>query len=330
MLKIPITDQRIALHGLPWNEDGRFHRLPARIEERVSAELWACAASTSGARLRICTNSTSIGLAGEFPFACGTHNLAIRGHSGLDIYVDGVYWTNIYTEQGGQQEVIFFEHVPRAMREIEIYLPIYDAAKPEKLLLDDDAVLDMPRPYSPKQPVVFYGTSITQGGCASRPGLSYPALLSRMLNIDFVNLGFSGLGRGEPAVAEAIAELDAACVVIDMGQNNTAMSELTRLFEPFYATIRRAHPNMPILVTTPLYNASEIWNADVYEANRARREHIAAVCRAADDAHLTLISWPDAVDMTDAIVDGAHANDIGFLRMAEAMKPLLVRALVLR
>src|SRR5208283_4029197 len=96
-------------------------------------------------------------------------------------------------------------------------------------------------PYALSRPVVFYGTSITQGGCASRSGMSYQAILGRMLNLDFVNLGFSGNGRGEPELAHAVASIDALCFVLDFAQNNS-LESLTQAYAPFLDVIRSAHP----------------------------------------------------------------------------------------
>src|SRR5208283_5052762 len=112
-------------------------------------------------------------------------------------------------------------------------------------------------PWALPRPVVFYGTSITQGGCASRSGMSYQAILGRMLNIDFVNLGFSGNGMGEPEMAQAVGDIDAACYVLDFGQNNQKVEALEKVYAPFLATLRAKHPDTPILAITPIYSARE-------------------------------------------------------------------------
>src|SRR5581483_1784049 len=108
----------------------------------------------------------------------------------------------------------------------------------------------------------FYGTSITQGGCASRSGMSYQAILSRMLNLDFVNLGFSGNGKGEPELATAVADIDAAAYVLDFAQNNPTVDSLRAVYEPFLEAIRSRHADTPLLVITPIYAAHESWGPD--------------------------------------------------------------------
>ena len=117
--------------------------------------------------------------------------------------------------------------------------------------MDDNARIEPPAPFAAAKPVLFYGSSITQGGCASRGGLSYQAMLGRALNLDFVNLGFSGNGRGEPEVARAVAEVDASCFVIEFAQNCPTVEELRERYTPFLEVVRAAHPRTPIVCLTP-------------------------------------------------------------------------------
>src|ERR1700726_3679402 len=119
--------------------------------------------------------------------------------------------------------------------------------------LDAEASIERPKPFALKMPIVFYGTSITQGGCASRSGMSYQAILGRRLNVDFVNLGFSGNGLGEPELAQTVAEVDASCFVLDFAQNNPTVESLAQVYGPFLQTIRSKHPETPILVITAIY-----------------------------------------------------------------------------
>src|SRR5213075_673687 len=100
--------------------------------------------------------------------------------------------------------------------------PLYKPVTIKELSLDTDARLEPPTPYAIRKPIVYYGSSITQGGCASNPGGSCQAILERRLDADFVNLGFSGNGLGEPALAEVICELDPSCIVLDFWGNPSA------------------------------------------------------------------------------------------------------------
>ena len=131
---------------------------------------------------------------------------------------------------------------PRVERDITLYLPLYMPVKVLGIGVDTEARVAPAKPFALAKPVVFYGTSITQGGCASRPGMSYEAILGRRLNIDFVNLGFSGNGLGEPEVARAVAEIDAAGFVLDFGANHKTGEAMREAYAPFLDAVRARHP----------------------------------------------------------------------------------------
>ena len=122
----------------------------------------------------------------------------------------------------------------------------------QEIGLPADAKLSKAEPYknedsSLRKPIVFYGTSITQGGCASRPGMVHTAILQRRLDHPVVNLGFSGNGKMEPEVVELMAEIDASCFVIDCLPNMDA-KEVAERTEPLVRKLREAQPKTPILL----------------------------------------------------------------------------------
>src|SRR5260370_35596634 len=168
--------------------------------------------------------------------------------------------------------------------------------KPVKVVgigVDREARFEEARSFAIPKPVVFYGTSITQGGCGSRPGISYQGIAGRMLNIDFVNLGFSGNGKGEPDVAAAVARIDASCFVLDFAQNNGTVNSLREVYGPFLDTLRKAHPDTPILAITPIYSARE---AGGQTENDGMRQHIRQLVSqriGAGDRNLQLVEAPD-------------------------------------
>src|SRR5205807_3957902 len=134
-----------------------------------------------------------------------------------------------------------------------LYLPLYMPLKVLGIGIMAGARVQPAARFAVARPIVFYGTSITQGGCASRSGMSYQAILGRMLNVDYVNLGFSGNGRGEPELAAAVAQIDAACYVLDFAQNNGTVASLRQVYAPFIETLRRTHAETPVLSITPIF-----------------------------------------------------------------------------
>jgi lysophospholipase L1-like esterase len=207
------------------------------------------------------------------------------------------------------------------MRDITIYLSLYSPVKVLEIGLDPDAAVEAPAAFSASRPVVFYGTSITQGGCASRPGMSYQAMLGRHLNLDHVNLGFSGNGKGEASLARAVAEIDAAAYVLDFAQNNGTVASLAEVYDPFIGILRESHPDTPILAITPIYAADEAVGSRRNEEMRALIRKVVSRRIGAGDTHLQLVEGPDLIgpSRVDGLVDGTHPNDLGFEWMAEGL-----------
>jgi lysophospholipase L1-like esterase len=164
--------------------------------------------------------------------------------------------------------------------------------------------------------------------------MSYEAMLGRKLNLDFVNLGFSGNGLGEPEVARAVSEIDACAYVLDFGANHKTGAVMREAYEPFLDYLRKEHPAVPIVVMTPLYTSRElrmpVLKADWHE----RREFIEGVVRrriGAGDTNLFLVDGAKLLGATpgDGLVDGGHPNDLGFYWVAENLTPTLRKVLAM-
>jgi lysophospholipase L1-like esterase len=259
------------------------------------------------------------------------------GQTGVDLYADGVYRGTAIDHREAKPdktiEYTYFKDQPRIDREITLYLPLYMPVKVLAIGLDAEAHLQPAKPFAVSGPVVFYGTSITQGGCASRPGMSYQAILGRMLNLDFVNLGFSGNGKGEPELARAVASINASCFVLDFAQNNPTVDSLAQVYAPFLETIRSLHPETPVLVVTPIYSAHESWSRDArLEGMRELIRQVAAKRIAAGDHHLEIVEGTDLLGPSrgDGLVDGTHPNDLGFQWMAEGLAGRVAKVLDLK
>jgi hypothetical protein len=331
---LPPTDARFEINGLPWlaENKGEQIRLPRRLESVLPPSVWNLGLSPSGGRIRFRTDSTRLAIRLEYPSPPNMANMHAFGQTGVDLYVDGGYRsTAIAPKDAAKDKVIdhvFFENLPRKEREITLYLPLYKPAKIIALNLDPDAKVSKAKRFEFPKPVVYYGTSITQGGCASRPGMSYQAILSRRLNLDFVNLGFSGNGKGEPVVANMTAEIDASVFVLDFSQNNPTIESLREVYLPFLATVRAKHPATPIIAITPISASRETQRLD------DMRKHIREVVNAriaAGDTRLTLVEGPSLLGPArlDGLVDGVHPNDLGFQWMADGLAAPLAHALAL-
>ncbi len=330
---IDFPDDRFVVNGLAWWDETRpqLIRLPERYRERVPQSVWGLAQSPSGARIRFATDATSLGIRARFPHLGHMNNMPRTGQLGIDLWVDGEYWRPVFpTADEHDLEAICFEGHQRRRREICMYLGLYGPVELQAIGLSEGASLEPPTPFAVEKPVVYYGSSITQGGCASRAGMSYQAIVSRRLNLDFVNLGFSGAGRGEPELAQAVAEIDASCFVMDWCQNCPTLEELDERYAPFLATIREAHPDTPIICITAIFSTGEVLSAEARQPGMREiiREAVAAR-RAMGDTNVYLVEGCDLLGPADrdGLVDQTHPNDIGFVSMADGLEPILREAL---
>ena len=336
---IAFPDTRIAVDGLPWFSENSPHlwRLPARMKNVVRAPVWDLARHASGCRLRFRSDTTELGLRVRYPESDAPYpNMSAIGQKGIDVYLDGLYACSfapaaVSEPQAGADEEMHVEGLESDSREISIYLPNYSSVEIVAVGLADDADISDPEPYAAALPVVYYGSSITQGGCASRPGMSYQAILGRLLAVDFVNLGFSGNGMGEPELAEAMAEIEASCYVLDFAVNLPSPEEVEKVYGPFLQILRDRRPEVPVICVTPIYLAGESWSGKAREKlGRMRdviRKAVAERVHQGDTA-VRLIEGYSLLgpDVADGFVDGVHPNDVGFIAMAEGLTPHVAEA----
>lgn len=335
---LPVTAPELTVEGLPWfaQNKGELFRLPLSLETVVRAPVWNLAKSPSGGRIHFRTNATMIGIRVEYPGAPNMQNMHAFGQTGFDLYADGVYISTVVADKdakpGKTYEKVYFTGQPAVDRDIVVYMPLYKPAKVLGIGVNEEAHIGKPKAYALPRPVVFYGTSITQGGCASRSGMSYQAILGRALNIDFVNLGFSGNGMGEPEMAKAVADIDASAYVLDFAQNNRTAEALEKVYAPFLAAIRAKHPDTPILAITPIYASKEATGDAENQKMRDLIRGVISKAIAAGDRHLQLIEGTDLLGPAqgDGLVDGSHPNDLGFQYMANGLTARLREFLKLK
>lgn len=334
---ISFPDPELVLNGLPWfgENSPALYRLRKPLKKIVRPEIWEVAEMPSGGRICFKSDTTSLAIRASYPSIGSSHNMCGIGRMGIACYIDGSFWKPVWPEKTGKSELVLFEGFSPRLREFTLYLPLYNPVSIRALGLSKSARVFPPPAFAAKKPVVFYGTSITQGGCASQAGLSYQAILCRELNLDFVNLGFSGEGRGEPEMARAVAEIDASCFVLDFAQNCPTVDELRERYLPFIETLRAAHPRTPIVCNTPIFATRNTYLADQkarFEGFGGVIRSAVAACIAAGDANIRLVEGLSLLGSheADGLVDGVHPNDRGFERIASRLAPVLSDVLGLR
>ena len=324
--------KNLEVEGRGWKENPHFYRrLPAQAEKTVPPRVWSLSEHTAGMYVRFITDAVTIKarwyLTEE---SLSMPHFAATGVSGLDLYVktkeDSWRWLGVGKPISfPENSDVLVEGMPKGEREYLLYLPLYNGVSSVEIGIPKESRLEK-APSRTGKPIIFYGTSITQGGCASRPGMCTTAILGRRLDLEIINLGFSGSGRMEPALAELLAELDPLIYFIDCLPNLQADEVATRV-EPFVQILRKAKPDIPIvLVEGVTYN-----DAFLRETRDLRNSQSRIALRKAYEnllnsgvRHLFYQVAEGQLGFDgEATVDGTHPTDLGFMRQADAYQPLL-------
>jgi hypothetical protein len=309
----------------------RYDRLPVSLEGKTRPDVWSLSKNSSGLALRFRTNSRVIAAKWEVTGDVTMNHFAPTGIKGLDLYClkNGKWqFVNSARPVGKISTAVIIEHMKGENLEYMLYLPLYDGVANLEIGIEPRATIGDPQVDSPRKekPVVFYGTSITQGGCASRTGMSYSNQLSRMLDRQTINLGFSGNGRLDLEIAEVMADIDASCYVIDC-LPNVGMNLLKEKYVHFLEEIRSKRANVPILMVENILYPHMYFNhrtfSDIQEKNAALSK-IYFAQRKNGDRHLYYLKADKLIGNDfEGTVDGVHLTDLGFLRISQNMYPII-------
>ena len=208
------------------------------------------------------------------------------------------------------------------IEDITVWLPRNEIIANIEVSVDDGAEVGEPTPYKYATPVVYYGSSITEGGCCCNVSNGYNAILSRWLDTDYINLGFSGSAKGEIPIADFIREIEMSVFVYDYDHNAPTPEHLEKTHEAFFLRFREKQPNTPVIMMTRpkiTYTPDEVRRREI-----VRKTYENAVNRGDSNVYfLDGETFYGDVDRDLCTVDGIHPNDLGFYRMASAIKPLL-------
>ncbi len=325
-----------ALAGFAWFALERcYRRLPRNANHPLPPMVDMLANHTAGGQIRVQTDSTRLAIRVRLAGRADMDHMPATGQCGFDLYVGPpgaqryLATTRADCRRRSKYEFLLLHTPERSLRNFTINFPLYQGVKEVSIGLDDDALLAPPLPYAQPGRIVAYGTSITQGGCASRPGSAYTNILSRRLQREFINLGFSGNGRGEPELAELMAEIaDPACYLLDYEANCEDSAHLQRTLPPFIDILRSAHPATPILVLSRIPFANDLLHTDWLQTrvrNRDYQRELVETRRRQGDANIFFADGANLLgeDADECTVDGVHPSDLGFMRMADALEPVL-------
>lgn len=313
------------IHGV-FYDDGKFRRIPCETARSVSPGVYALHANTAGGRVRFVTDSPYVAINAAMSNINKMSHFTLCGSGGFDLYADNEYvgtYIPPYCMTEGYEGIIEFK--TRKLREITINFPLYSDTNSLYIGLDENAYLSEPTPYEVEVPIVYYGSSITQGGCASRPGTAYQSIVSREVNADFINLGFSGGARAESNIIDYIKSLPMSVFVFDYDHNAPSVEFLAATHERAFLDVRRANPELPIvMMSMPKYPLTSVEKARLRVIKTTYNNALAN-----GDKNVYLIDGRALMKRAngDGTVDGCHPNDIGFFCMAKALIPLLKKIL---
>ncbi|MDD2594531.1 MAG: SGNH/GDSL hydrolase family protein [Bacteroidales bacterium] len=310
------------------NTEYDYSRLPLDMKGVIRQAVWDLGLNSAGVAVRFSSDSKCIGARWTLLNNFGMSHMAATGVKGIDLYtLDNGTWKFIGTAKpnGKESANVFVRNMVGEMREYLAYMPLYDGATKVEIGVDSSSVIGLPindvLVKSDKKPIVFYGTSITQGGCASRPGMTYAAIMGRKLQQETINLGFSGNARMDKSMAEVVARIDADKYVIDCIPNCTV--QILRDSAYYFITyLAKARPETPIyLVENVIFPYSLVDTktaVDLKEENAYWAELYDRLCKEGY-TNLKYIPAKDLIgDDGECTVDGCHMTDLGFMRMAES------------
>lgn len=323
-------DAPIHMFGLiKFYENGSLMRLPEEVMEKLP-QLRQFGSRSTGGRMCFRTNTKNLYVKLVSKTFIRDSFIAQVGSSGLDLYIGertkgiflgSVFPTGLRGTNPNESEKTFT--LDGEMTDITIYMPKNEILDNITIGIDDDAIIEAPTPYINKKPVVFYGSSITEGGCASRVGNAYNAALSRQLNMDYINFGFSGSAKGEPEMAEFIASVPMSIFVMDYDYNAPDAEHLQNTHEPFFRIIREKRPDLPIvMLSNPNYRLNPEENEKRLAVIRKTYEN----AKARGDKNVYLISGENFYgdeDVYACTVDKIHPNDHGFALMTNEIRKTL-------
>lgn len=321
------------------NTSATYERLPASLEGVIRQPVWDLAHHSAGISVRFRSDSPSIRLR-WVSFGLHTMNhMTDTGTRGLDLYtqdpVDG-HWRFARSARPvkdtlNDQKVI--SNMEPRMREYIVYLSLYEGVKKLEIGVEEGSVIEGPAIDSPRKgsPIVMYGTSILQGGCANRPGMAFTNIISRELDREVVNLGFSGNARLDYEIAELMASVDNPSLFVLDNVPNCEASLIDEREERFFRIIRDAHPDVPVVfIENPNYPHTvfdKTAAADV-AARNASMKAVYEKLKKAGEKKIYYIKGDKMLGIDgEATVDGVHFTDLGMVRYTEYVLPTLKKAL---
>lgn len=331
----PAQNNIDVIDGQGWTNDvqSSYDRLPEKAEKTVRPAVWNLSKHAAGIKIRFRSNSAEIKVRYKVRGEMAMPHMPATGVSGVDLYAkdsDGKWmWCKGNYSFGDTVKYDFRNITPndnyhKKGREYHLYLPLYNSVEWLEIGVDENALFE-PLPVRQEKPIVVYGTSIAQGGCASRPGMAWTSILERKMDRPLINLGFSGNGRLEKEVIDLIAEIDAKIYILDCLPNLTLNENRSaeEVYNLIVSSVKQLRQNLttPILLVENDGYSNESSNAELQEATtklNKTMELAFAQLKSEGIKNIYLLSRAELGLTLDSYVDGTHPSDLGMEIYASA------------
>lgn len=329
-----VTEWGVEGRILPDQERARwFDRLPVSAEGKVTSAVWGLSRDSAGMMARFKTDATEFWIDYKLKDnGIAMPHMPATGVSGVDLYArdeDGKWkWVTVTKPTAQTVKAKWISGLAPGHREFAAYLPLYNGIESLKIGVKKGTQFEGLAPR--EKPIVFYGTSITHGACASRPGMVHTAILGRWFDHPVANLGFSGNGRMHKEVGDYLVQVDAAAYVIDCLPNMGA-SDVSQRCVPLVKQLRSAKPDTPIILVEDRRNTNDWILPARHQHHTANHAALKKAYQELADAGVKNLYYIEGDhlygDDTEGATDASHASDLGFMRQAEVFKPVLEKAL---
>ena len=321
-IRYTLPHPAFALYGVVYDEkEGRFARMNLDVADGVSEGVGTLSRHTTGGRLRFATDSSALQLTVAYDYLWLMSHMPLTGSSGFSLFEETeegeIFIKNLAPISSDAHG--FTAEIPLkggVMRNYILYFPLYNDVKEITIALDKNAQVKAGKKYRDELPILYYGSSITQGGCASRPDHAYQSLIAKRNHIDYINLGFSGSAKGEDVMVDYLASINCGLFVCDYDHNAPNAEHLKNTHYRLYQRYRKMRHDTPILFLTRPDITGDVEGEErlkiVFDTYKKAKKD--------GDENVYFLSGKSFYgkkNRWDFAVDGCHPTDFGFVKMAD-------------
>ncbi|WP_236974254.1 SGNH/GDSL hydrolase family protein [Membranihabitans maritimus] len=332
-------EENFTVYG-KYHEEDSYGRLPSKCKDIVRPVVWKLSKNSAGINIRFQTSSPEVWVKWELHSFASKSNMSDIGALGIDLYcnVKGAWqYVNSGVPKSKMNEVMLISDMDQISKKMLVNLPLYGGVSKIEIGVPVGYTVEKYEETPElENPIVFYGTSITQGASASRPGMAYPSIISRNLNMETVNLGFSGNGKFEASVCESLCDMEPSLLVLDCTPNSSPEIIAENALN-FILNFRKCHSNVPVILMESIireYSYFRKADASVFGSSAYIQRQNSALKKVYTEAMkmgVPDLHYMDGQNLIgqdhEATVDGTHLSDLGMMRIAERVQNMIRQVL---